>query len=316
MSDRVSGPIGVLVMAYGGPNSLDEVEPYLLDVRGHRPTPAHVVAEVKSRYAAIGGRSPILEKTTAQARALEAALGGGGNGNFKAIVGMRHWQPRIAEGLASLAHDGVERVVGLVMAPHYSALSIELYFKLVDAARGASAVAPVREWHLLPGFLMALDDRITAALGRFPDAVRASVPLLFTAHSLPQRILESHDPYPAQLAATVDAVLARLGDRARGRVHRFAYQSAGRTSDAWLGPDAGEVVDELASQGHRALLVVPIGFTCEHVEVLYDVDLELRRRASGLGMRLERIMMVNEHPAMIAGLAGLVRRTAADQGWV
>ena len=309
----MAGPIGVLVMAYGGPNSLDEVEPYLMDVRGHRPTPAQVVDEVKSRYAAIGGRSPILEKTTAQARALEAALGG--NGQFKTAVGMRHWQPRIAEGLAALAAGGVERVVGLVMAPHYSALSIELYYTQVDAVRGALAIAPVREWHLLPGFLVALEDRIAEALDGFPEAQRDTVPLLFTAHSLPRRILESGDPYPEQLAATVEAVLERLGKQS-GRVHRFAYQSAGRTADPWLGPDAVTVVEELAAEGHRSVLVVPIGFTCEHVEVLYDVDLELRRRANGLGVRLERIVMVNDHPAMIDGLADLVRRTAALQGWV
>lgn len=309
----MSGPIGVLVMAYGGPNSIDEVEPYLLDVRGHRPTPSHVVDEVKSRYAAIGGRSPILEKTTAQARALEAALGG--NGHFRAIVGMRHWQPRIAQALAALAGAGIERVVGVVMAPHYSAFSIELYFKQVDAARGAVTVAPLREWHLLPGFLTALQDRIAEALGRFPEAQRSTVPLLFTAHSLPQRILESHDPYPAQLAETVRAIVARLEDE-RGRVHRFAYQSAGRTGEPWLGPDVAATVEALAAEGHRTLLVVPIGFTCEHVEVLYDVDIELRDHARGLGLRLERIDMVNDHPAMIAGLAETVRETARARGWL
>ena len=310
----MSAPIGVLVMAYGGPNSLDEVEQYLLDVRGHRPTPAHVVEEVKSRYAAIGGRSPILEQTTAQARALEAALGG--NGQFKVVVGMRHWQPRIAAGLAALADARIERVVGLVMAPHYSALSIELYFKEVDASRGALAIAPVREWHLLPGFLVALEDRIAEALDRFPEAQRDTVPLLFTAHSLPERILASGDPYPAQLAATVEAVLPRLGKQGHGRAHRFAYQSAGRTADPWLGPDARMAIEELAVQGHRTVLVVPIGFTCEHVEVLYDVDLELRRRANGLGVHLERIVMVNDHPAMIDGLADLVRRIATGSGWM
>ena len=309
----MSGSIGVLVMAYGGPNSIDEVEPYLLDVRGHRPTPPHVVDEVKSRYAAIGGRSPILEKTTAQARALEAALGG--NGDFKAVVGMRHWQPRIAQALAVLADAGIERVVGVVMAPHYSAFSIELYFKQVDAARGAVTVAPLREWHLLPGFLAALEDRIGQALGRFPEAQRPTVPLLFTAHSLPQRILESHDPYPAQLAETVRAIVARLEDE-HGRVHRFAYQSAGRTNEPWLGPDVAATVEALAVEGHRTLLVVPIGFTCEHVEVLYDVDIELRDHARGLGLRLERIDMVNDHPAMIAGLAETVRETARARGWL
>lgn len=305
--------IGVLIMAYGGPNTLDEVEPYLQDVRGFRATPAHVVEEVKQRYAVIGGRSPILEKTQAQAHALQAALSENGHA-FATVVGMRHWQPRIAEALALLADQGIERVVGVVMAPHYSRMSIELYFAKIDESRGTLEVAPIREWHLLPGYLDALVERINAALQRFPADQRAAVPLLFTAHSLPRRILEWQDPYPVQLAATVQAVLDRLGGTPRE--YHFAYQSAGRTADPWLGPDASQVVGELAAAGHKTVLVAPIGFTCEHVEVLYDVDVELRRQASRLGIQLERIVMVNDHPALIAGLADLVRRTARDRGWL
>jgi ferrochelatase len=306
-------PIGVLIMAYGGPNSLDEVEPYLQDVRGFRATPARVVEEVKERYAIIGGRSPILEKTQAQAHALQGALSENGR-RFATVVGMRHWQPRIAEALAHLAGEGVARVVGLVMAPHYSRMSIELYYAKVEENRGPLEIVPIREWHLLPGYIDALVERISAALRRFPADRRDAVPLLFTAHSLPQRILEWQDPYPVQLAATVQAVLARLGGTPRA--HHFAYQSAGRTPDPWLGPDAGQVVGELAAAGQKTVLVVPIGFTCEHVEVLYDVDVELRRQATGLGMQLERIVMVNDHPALIAGLADLVRRTARERGWL
>ncbi len=301
-------------MAYGGPNSLDEVEPYLLDVRGHRPTPAHIVEEIRSRYARIGGRSPILEKTKAQAGALQHALAGNG-GRFFTTIGMRHWQPRIAEALAAFGEQEIDRVVGLVMAPHYSRMSIDLYFSKVDEHRGRLDVAPIREWHLLPGLLDALADRIRTALQLFPVEQRASVPLLFTAHSLPQRILQSHDPYPAQLAETVRAVVERLEEGQR-REHRFAYQSAGRTGEPWLGPDAEAAVDALAAQGHRAVLVVPIGFTCEHVEVLYDVDIELREHARGLGIRLERIEMVNDHPAMIGGLAEMVSETARGRGWL
>ena len=307
-------PVGVLVMAYGGPSSLDEVEPYLLDVRGHRPTPAHVVAEVKARYAAIGGRSPILEKTEAQASALQSALSGNGR-RFSSVVGMRHWQPRIAEALTTLRAQRIDRVVGVVMAPHYSRMSIDLYFSKVDEHRAGLEVAPIREWHLLPGLLAALVDRITAALTRFRAAERATVPLLFTAHSLPQRILESSDPYPTQLAETVRAVVERLGS-GPGREHRFAYQSAGRTGEPWLGPDARQAVDALAAAGHRTVLVAPVGFTCEHVEVLYDVDIELREHARGMGVRLERIEMVNDHPAMIAGLAETVSEAARARGWV
>lgn len=304
------GPIGVLVMAYGGPGSLDEVEPYLLDVRGFRPTPPEVVAEIRERYAAIGGRSPILEQTRAQAQALATALSRNGH-DFRVTTGMRHWQPRIAEAMARLAAEGVERAVGLVMAPHYSRLSIDLYFAQVEKARGTVAIAPIEDWHLLRGYLDAVTDRVREALRRFPEAEREDIPVLFTAHSLPRRILDWQDPYPDQLAATVREVMARLGPRP----HRFAYQSAALTPDPWLGPDAGTVLGELAAEGHRQLVVAPIGFTCEHVEVLYDVDIELRGQAAALGMRLERIEMVNTHPAMIVGLADLIATTARQRGW-
>lgn len=302
--------IGVLVMAYGGPGSLDEVEPYLLDVRGFRPTPPEVVEEIRRRYAAIGGRSPILEQTQAQARALASALSGNGR-HYRVATGMRHWQPRIAETLEQLASQGVRRAIGIVMAPHYSRLSIDLYFKQVEQARGEIEIALITDWHLLPGYLDAVADRVREGLQRFSAAVRGQVPILFTAHSLPRRILEWEDPYPSQLAASVREVMARLG----GRPHRFAYQSAALTPDPWLGPDAGEVLREIAAAGHRHVLVAPIGFTCEHVEVLYDVDIELRDRASGLGMQLERIEMVNAHPAMTLGLADLINTTAHGRGW-
>jgi ferrochelatase len=300
-------------MAYGGPNTLDEVEPYLLDVRGFRPTPADVVEEVRSRYAAIGGRSPILERTEAQARALQAALDGNGH-SFAAIVGMRHWRPRIRTALARFDAMGAAGVVGVVMAPHYSRMSIDRYFEQVETARGRLAVAAIEEWHLLPGYLEALAARVRDGIERFPAAVRDAVAVLFTAHSLPQRILEWGDPYPAQLAATVQALLPRIGPTPRP--HRFAFQSAAMTRDPWLGPDAATVLDELAAAGHRHVLVAPIGFTCEHVEVLYDVDIALRRRAERLGVQLERTAMVNDHPAMIAGLAGLVHDAARGRGWL
>jgi ferrochelatase len=303
--------IGLLVMAYGGPRSLAEVEPYLRDVRGFRDTPPEVVDEVRARYAAIGGRSPILERTGAQARALEEALNTNGR-PFTAVVGMRHWHPYIGDALVRLAEAGVERAVGLVMAPHYSRMSIELYFKEVEEAQTPVKLAPIREWHLLPGYVEALEDRVRAALARFPAAVRDTVPLILTAHSLPERILQWNDPYPVQLAATTRAV----ADRLSGRSHRFAYQSASRTPEPWLGPDAGEVIAELAREGHRHVLLVPIGFTCEHVEVLYDVDVELRRRAQELSVHLERTEMVNDHPLMIRDLVRLVRETAAVEGWL
>jgi ferrochelatase len=302
--------IGVLVMAYGGPNNLNEVEPYLMDVRGGRPTAPHVIYEVRERYRQIGGRSPILERTQSQAAALEAALNSNGH-VFKTFVGMRHWHPFIKDALAQIEIAGLKRAVGLVMAPHYSRMSVGAYYRKVGDAHTAIEVAAIERWHLLPGYLDALADRVRAALQTFPADVRSGVPVIFTAHSLPQRILEWGDPYPDELCATVEAVMQRLGTRP----HEFAYQSAAMTPEPWLGPDAGEVIERFAAEGHKHMLVAPIGFVCEHVEILYDVDIVFRRQAEALGAQLKRIDMLNDAPEMIAGLAQLVRSKAKEMGW-
>jgi ferrochelatase len=303
--------IGVLVMAYGGPNSLDEVEPYLRDVRGYRETPRPVIEAVRARYQAIGGRSPIRERTEAQARALQQALDPDGS-QFTVVVGMRHWHPYVSAAMAGLAGAGVRRAVGLVMAPHYSKMSIGYYVEAFERARNGMDVTAIHEWHLLDGYLGAVTTRVRAAVERFPAAQRASVPVMFTAHSLPERILQWRDPYPDQLAATSRAVVERLGLA----THRVAYQSAAMTPDPWLGPDASVALGELAALGHRQVVIAPLGFTCEHVEVLYDVDIALQRRARDLGVRLERADMVNDASDMMAGLAGLVKDAAARQSWL
>lgn len=305
------GRIGVLVMAYGGPNTLDEVEPYLLDVRGFRPTSAEIVHEVRERYRAIGGRSPIRERTQAQAAALQAALDRE-PGRYQTLVGMRHWHPHLKDTLAEMEQAGIRRAVGLVMAPHFSRLSVVAYYQKVEAAGSPVAVVGIERWHLLPGYLDALAEHIQAALQKFPAAVRAAVPIIFTAHSLPQRILEWNDPYPAELQATVQALMERLDPQP----YTFAFQSAAMTPDPWLGPEAGAEIARLAGEGQRNVLIAPIGFVCEHVEILYDVDVVYRRQAEALGVRLERIEMLNTAPAMIAGLAGLVRAAAQKAGWL
>lgn len=306
----MSDATGVLVMAYGGPNSLDEVERYLLDVRGFRPTPPEIVTEVRERYARIGGRSPIRERTEAQARALEAALQNGGQ-PFAVEVGMRHWHPYIRDTLHRLAERGIRRAVGVVMAPHYSRMSVGAYYRAVEEARAGVTVRGIESWHLLPGYVRALTDRVQAALRRLPEAVQPEVPVIFTAHSLPERIRTWGDPYPRQLAETVAAVMAGLGSRP----HRFAYQSASKTHEPWLGPDVAAALEELARPGARHVVVAPIGFVAEHVEILYDLDVELAERAGRLGVRLERIEMAHDAPVMIAALADLVRRTARAAGW-
>jgi len=303
--------IGLLVMAYGGPDKLDEVEPYLMDVRGYRSTSQEIVHEVRERYREIGGRSPILERTQAQADAIESVLNEQAQA-FKAFVGMRHWHPFIQDTLREMRSQGIDRTVGLVMAPHYSRMSIQAYFNKIEEADSDMQIAKIHDWHLLPAYLNALVDRVRAALERFPDDVRADVPVIFTAHSLPERILEWGDPYPLQLLATADALMERLGPRP----HEFAYQSAAISNEPWLGPDASEVMERYAAEGRRHLVICPIGFVCEHVEILYDIDIVYQKLARDLGVQLERIEMLNDDPQMIRGLAGLVRQTAHGAGWL
>ena len=303
--------IGLLVMAYGGPDNLEEVEPYLMDVRGDRATAPEIVHEVRERYREIGGRSPILESTQAQADALQRTLDEQGP-HFKVFVGMRHWHPFIQDTLAEMRDQGIDRTVGLVMAPHYSRMSIQAYFNKIEDAKTGMQVARVHDWHLLPEYLDALTVRVNAALARFPESVRGRVPIIFTAHSLPERILEWGDPYPLQLLATTDALMERLGPRS----YEFAYQSAAISTESWLGPDASDVMERFAVQGERHILICPIGFVCEHVEILYDIDVVYQNLAKKLGIQLERIEMLNDSPQMIRGLAGLVRMTAAEAGWL
>ncbi|MCK4900371.1 MAG: ferrochelatase [Anaerolineales bacterium] len=298
-------------MAYGGPNSLDDVEPYLLDVRHYRQTSQEIVDEVRERYREIGGRSPILERTRAQANALESELNSQGE-HIKVFVGMRHWYPFISQALADMSAAGIQKAVGLVMAPHYSRMSVGAYFKKVQEAEIDLEIAPIERWHLLPGYLDALAGRVHATLERFPAEVRTKVPIIFTAHSLPERILEWGDSYPDELNATVIEVVKRLNSNP----YEFAFQSAAISNEPWLGPDAGDVIVRLSSEGHKHVLISPIGFVCEHVEVLYDVDIVFKRQASSLGMQLERIEMLNTSPEMIAGLAELVRDVAKEKKWL
>ena len=303
--------IGLLVMAYGGPDNLEQVEPYLLDVRGYRSTAPEIIHEVRERYREIGGRSPILERTQAQADALQSALNEQGP-DFRVFVGMRHWHPFIQDTLAQMRAQGIEQTVGLVMAPHYSRMSIQAYFNRIEEANTGLQVARIHDWHLLPEYLDALAERVQAALERFPESVRAGVPVIFTAHSLPERILEWGDPYPLQLLATTEALKDRLGSRP----YEFAYQSAAISNDPWLGPDASQVLQQYAAEGKRQMLICPIGFVCEHVEILYDIDIVYQSLAKKLGVQLERIVMLNDSPKMIRGLAGLVRQTAQEAGWL
>jgi len=295
-------------MAYGGPGNIDEVEPYLMDVRGGRATSPALVQEVRERYARIGGRSPILELTRAQAKGIGRALGD----RFTVSVGMRHWHPYIAEAVVAIVGTGQRHLVGVVMAPHYSGMSVGAYEKkMIEAAGGQLETALVRSWWEQPSFLDAVGDRVTQGFQRFPKP--SAVQVIFTAHSLPERILKAGDPYPEELKASAAKVAERMHPPLKD--WRLAYQSAGATSEPWLGPDAEDVITELARAGHKAVLLVPIGFVCDHVEILYDIDVEYQGLAKRLGIQLERTASLNDDPGLVAAVAGVVRAAAAERGW-
>lgn len=304
----------LLIMAYGGPDSMEDVRPYLLDVRNHRPTSEEIFKEVEERYELIGGRSPILDLTEAQAKGIQGSLNdlAEDGETWKVWTGMRHWHPYIAETMDEMKAEGVEKMVTLVMAPHYSAMSIGAYNNAVDSADADIEAASIDRWNLMPGYLEALTDRINDALQKFPEDVRDSVPIIYTAHSLPERIRENDDPYESDLQQTFEAMNAQFPEHEG----HWAYQSAAMTKEPWLGPDGSEVIEEIHKAGGKHVLIVPVGFVCEHVEILFDIDVEFKEQAEELGMQLERISMVNDHPAMMRGLAEIVRERATRAGWL
>jgi protoporphyrin/coproporphyrin ferrochelatase len=302
----------VLLLALGGPDSVANVEPYLLDVRGARPTPVELIEEIRERYRLTGGQSPVLGIMREVASLLEDRLNSHGPERHRVSIGMRHWHPYIKDAYAELMADRPARLICICMAPQYSTLSIGAYVKKVEEARaalgGAFPISYVETWYRHPGLIQAIVDKIHHALEKFPADIRSTVPLIFTAHSLPERILEMKDPYPEQVHGTMQAVCANLG-----RVNaRFAYQSQGRSGEKWLGPSVESMIEALHREGHRHVLIAPIGFLSDHLEVLYDVDIEFRRLAESKGMQLERIAMLNAGPALITILASLLEEHQAS----
>jgi protoporphyrin/coproporphyrin ferrochelatase len=282
----------VVLMAYGSPETTADIRPYLEDIREGRSVSDEAVEELTERYRRIGGRSPLDEMTEAQRAALEAELG------VPVHVGMKHWRPRIADAVDQALRRGADTIVGLVLAPHYSALSIGGYRERLEAAlRGRAVLLFVESWHDHGPFVDVLADRVRGTQAH----------VVFTAHSLPERILATGDPYRDQLLETSRLVAERAGV---GR-WSFAFQSATATGEPWLGPDILEELDSLYEQGVREVLVAPIGFVSDHLEILWDIDVEARERAAALGLSLERIPSLNDDPAFVAALADLVRQTVA-----
>ena len=299
-------PIAVLLMAMGGPDCLENVEPFLLDVRGGRLTPPELIAEIRERYRATGGKSPAVDITKAVAKKLEARLNAAGRDRYRVYVGLRHWHPFIKEAYADLLRDEPEHIVGICLAPQQSSLSTGAYRKkVVDAQAALNSDCPtsyIGSWNQHPKLITAIVENVRQGLLKFPAAVRPGVPVLFTAHSLPVRIVAMKDPYPDEVQGTVEAITALLGSQPT----RFAYQSQGRSGEQWLGPTVESAIEELNLAGHRQVLVAPIGFLCDHVETLYDIDIELKQLAGSRGMQLERIAMLNDSPAMIEILADVL----------
>jgi ferrochelatase len=301
------GPVGVLVMAYGTPAGPDEVEAYYTHIRhGHRPSP-ELLADLQRRYEAIGGVSPLLELTRKQAAGIRAALDRMDPGRFRVALGMKHARPFIEDGLAELVNGGMQRVVGLVLAPHYSALSVGEYLQRARAACVPSvAFSAVEQWHLTPGYIDFLAGRVGAVLNelvRQAGVGRERVEVIFTAHSLPARILHMDDPYPRQVRETAEAVAARA-ELSRWSV---AWQSAGRTAEPWIGPSLLDVLAELPGRGVAGVVVCPAGFVADHLEVLYDLDIEARQFAERQGLVFGRTSLPNVDPVFCAMLAEVVR---------
>jgi ferrochelatase len=291
-------------MAMGGPDSLEGIGSYLNDVRGGRPTPPELVREITERYRLTGGKSPVFGITKDVAEKLETRFQAGGL-QIRVDVGLRHWRPSIAETYRALVQEGMRRIVGVCMAPQNSALSVGAYIKKIEDARIASDDIPfsyVPSWNTHPMLIEAIARNIRETVERFPAEVRTRVPVLFTAHSLPARILNNNDPYPREVQATLEAVLAKLAPT----VSRLAYQSQGRSEESWLGPTMEATVEELWQAGHRHVLVAPIGFVSDHVEILYDIDIEFKQVATKKGLWLERIPMLNATPPLVDTLEDVV----------
>ena len=310
----MSAPIGVLLMAYGGPDSLDDVPGYLADIRSGRPTPRAVVEEITDHYRLIGGSSPLRAHSQRQLAALAARLD---PAVYRCYLGMRHWSPWIEEVVEAMAEEGIARAVGIVLAPHYSSMNTERYFQKVragqDLYRTSIEFAFVKSYYDSVPLLDALARRVGECLGRWPADERGGVHVVFCAHSLPARVIAEGDPYDRQLRETAQLAAQRAGlDCARWS---WSYMSAGKSPEPWLGPDLTDHLTELARTGVTGVACIPIGFVADHVEVLHDVDIEARHRARALRIRLERPPSLNDDPLFIQALVDAVTAQARDAGF-
>ena len=311
LQQAVQATTGVIVMALGTPDNPDDIEAYYTRMRGGRaPTPA-LVSDLRRRYAAIGGRSPLLAHTRAQALGLQAALDQIEPGRYRVTLGMQHSHPFIEESVKELAESGVQSIVGLVLTPQYSSLSVGVYRgRLTDAGKGLLPVSVIEHWHLEPGYLQFLETALRATLDTMARKHHLStdkIEVVFTAHSLPSRILAMHDPYPEQVRETAEAV----ADSIKLPHWSLAWQSAGRTAEPWIGPTLLDMLAEMPDRGVKGVIVCAVGFGSDHLEILYDLDIEARQTAQQFGLAFERTAMPNNDPGFLAALASAVHHHGA-----
>jgi protoporphyrin/coproporphyrin ferrochelatase len=306
-----AAPVGVLVMAHGTPSRRQDIAPFYTRIRRGRPPSAEQLAELENRYAAIGGLSPLTERTVAQVDGVRAALEQRAPGRYVVAYGAKHAAPLIEEAVVTLTGAGVARIIGLVLAPHGASMGSQEYFERAEAAiAGTCPFIPVPPWYAEPDLVALMAERVTDALTSLAaGGDQSRYPVIFTAHSLPARVVDAGDTYPEQLEES-----ARLVAEAAGLTRwQVAWQSAGRTPEPWLGPDIRDVVRQLAaSDGCKGVVVCPIGFVTDHLEVLYDLDVELAAVATQAGLPFCRTASLNDDLRFIAVLADVV--TAAEAG--
>lgn len=303
-------PVGVLVMAHGTPRSLEELPSFYTEIRRGSPPPPELLADLERRYRTIGGTSPLNERTAAQVEGIDRALDTRAPGRFVTAAGAKFAPPRIEQAVGELGRAGVGRLVGLVLAPHYSAASVGDYARRAHAA--AEALSPsesgpleldmIDQWYSAPGFVSLMAKRVRAAVGVLAPEARAEAAVVFTAHSIPARLVADGDPYETQVLESA-AAIAEAAGLVRWSV---AWQSAGRTADAWLGPDVRDVIAAMPGSGASAVVVCPVGFVSDHLEVLYDLDIEARAVADDAGIPFARTASLNDDPEFCDMLAGVV----------
>ena len=295
---------GVLLLAHGAPDRLGDIPEFLMNVRGGRPLPARAVEEIINRYALIGGGSPLLKITTRQGEALAKVLG------LPVSIGMRHWKPYIEEAIRGLDKLQVTRVVAVCLAPQNSRTSIGLYktylSKAVEKVAPALKVDFVESWHDHPGLIAAFREKAAAALARIEAEAGSAIPVVFTAHSVPQKTIDEGDSYERQVKETARLVAESMGLTD----YEVAFQSQGMTSDPWIGPTVESRIDAIAARGCGHVLLVPVGFVSDHVEVLYDIDLVFREYGMKKGVSVSRSESLNDSPVFIQALASIVSSRA------